>query len=255
MLTFLSSTAEQLPDASSTSPNGSSDAKKWENTTRHLSAINLSDSPRKPSFKLVNTSTITLDTERTLSLEEKLRRERQRMQGTGVTNYEWGGEGERVVVPLDGNVYVQDGRDGSLRCVYNKDLFSTASSSSSMSDESTSKSGVVGRDSSAIDPHLSPTSSHVAFVIAGDIYTVSASSTKPNSTLRRVTFGGSVDGVMCGLADFIAQEEMDRYRGYWWEPEGKGIAFQEVREEHIPEFRISHSGSSETGGAAVEDHR
>ena len=54
------------------------------------------------------------DTEENLSLEEKLRRERQRLMATGIQVYSWSGRtnsnngGGRVLVPLQGNIYVQD---------------------------------------------------------------------------------------------------------------------------------------------------
>ena len=55
-----------------------------------------------------------LDTEENLSLEEKLRRERQRLLATGIQVYSWSGQatqnngGGRILVPLQGNIYVQD---------------------------------------------------------------------------------------------------------------------------------------------------
>lgn len=226
VLSFLSTFTDPTSDSRSSTVDStsSSNGVNGENASRHLAAIRL-DSLADPSFKLINTENLTLDTERTLSLEEKLRRERQRMQGTGVTNYEWcygcrqlphsdpsapvNEERGRILVPLDGNVYLQDGQSGILRCVYDKDLFD---SDEEMRDSKTEAVGVVGRDSSAIDPHLSPDGSRVAFVIAGDIYAIDASSNKPNASLTRITFGGGKDGVYNGLADFIAQEEMDRYR-------------------------------------------
>ena len=51
------------------------------------------------------------------------------------------------------------------------------------------------------------------------------------------TFEGTV-----GVADFIAQEEMDRYSGFWWSPCSTMIAFQLTTESHIPEYRIMHQG-------------
>src|SRR6202035_2043297 len=36
-----------------------------------------------------------------------------------------------------------------------------------------------------------------------------------------------------GMAEFIAQEEMDRSTGYWWAPDGKHIAFARVDETPI----------------------
>jgi len=32
-----------------------------------------------------------------------------------------------------------------------------------------------------------------------------------------------------GLAEFVAQEEMGRFSGYWWSPDGKHIAYEESR--------------------------
>ena len=49
-----------------------------------------------------------------LSLEEQLRRERLRERATGVTRYQWVKRGPRLVVPIGGDVYTQDGVDGTL---------------------------------------------------------------------------------------------------------------------------------------------
>jgi dipeptidyl-peptidase-4 len=57
-----------------------------------------------------------------------------------------------------------------------------------------------------------------------------------------------------GLADFIAQEEMNRYEGYWLSPDGSFVAFEEVDESHIPIYRIMHQGSDAVGAGAQEDH-
>nr|KJB72986.1 hypothetical protein B456_011G207800 [Gossypium raimondii] len=43
-----------------------------------------------------------------------------------------------------------------------------------------------------------------------------------------------------GLAEYIAQEEMDRKTGYWWSLDGKFITFTEVDYSEIPLFRIMH---------------
>jgi len=60
-----------------------------------------------------------------------------------------------------------------------------------------------------------------------------------------------------GLADFVAQEEMDRYRGFWWDPSSSGILFARVDESDIPPFRITHQGKEggTSNDAPYEDHR
>ncbi|KAL7183608.1 hypothetical protein ACSBR2_025908 [Camellia fascicularis] len=57
-----------------------------------------------------------------------------------------------------------------------------------------------------------------------------------------------------GLAEYIAQEEMDRKNGYWWSLDSKLIAFTEVDSSEIPLFRIMHQGKNTVGAEAQEDH-
>ena len=42
-----------------------------------------------------------------------------------------------------------------------------------------------------------------------------------------VTTGGTAIKTH-GLAEFVAQEEMGRYSGYWWSPDSKFIAYEEA---------------------------
>lgn len=63
------------------------------------------------------------DTEDTLSLEEKLRRERQRQLAVGITEFHWSPDAAQpaVVVPQAGNLYVCDGVHGKMRLLFDKD--------------------------------------------------------------------------------------------------------------------------------------
>jgi dipeptidyl-peptidase-4 len=140
-------------------------------------------------------------TEDALSPEEKLRRERQREMGLGVTRYAWAKEAPVLLVPLPDGLHV----DGAVR--------------------------VTGP---ALDPQLSPDGAHVAYVRDGELWVDD----------RQLTTGADpAAGLTHGLAEFIAQEEMGRSHGFWWSPDGSTIAFTEVDERHIPEFRIAHVGS------------
>ena len=152
------------------------------------------------------------NTEDNLSLEEKLRRERQRLHAVGVTSYAWSGRASakaRILVPLQGNVYVQDGADSgtALRLVY---------------DRATLGGG-------AIDLQLSPDGSMVAFVVNGELYCAAAEDALTSMGPVQLTEGARENGMSNGLADYVAQEEMDRYHGFWWSNDSSRIAFTQVR--------------------------
>ena len=53
--------------------------------------------------------------------EEQLRRERARIMSTGVTSYAWASKADRLLVPMNGALYVQDGvgegaAEGEQKC-------------------------------------------------------------------------------------------------------------------------------------------
>lgn len=182
------------------------------------------------------------------SLEERLRRERQRLHANGVaTQFSWCFKGDalRILVPMRGNVYIQDGIEGDLYSVYDK---------LNMERKQWNGGSIVGRDTGAIDPQLSPDGTMVAFVVAGDIYVVPIQTRGPPV---RITYGARHDDVAIthGLADFVAQEEMDRYRGFWWQDDSSGILFAKVDETHVPPYRITHQGKDGSAEESYEDHR
>ena len=53
----------------------------------------------------------------------------------------------------------------------------------------------------------------------------STCSTSPRATERRLTTGGS-ERFTHGLAEFVAEEEMDRHTGAWWSPDGTQLALR-----------------------------
>ncbi len=167
------------------------------------------------------------ETEETLSPEEKLRRERARLLATGVTHYALSGQGFRVLTPLNGAIYIQDGVAAPLRQI------------------------VGNADGPALDPQLSPDGSAVAYVQNAELYVVPAEGGAP----RQLTTGARESGRTHGLAEYIAQEEMHRSHGFWWSPDGRRLAFTEVDETHIPVYRIVHQGQDDVGAEAQEDHR
>ncbi|MDQ3574135.1 MAG: S9 family peptidase [Actinomycetota bacterium] len=162
-----------------------------------------------------------------IPLEEALRRERRRELGLGITRYEWARHAGRLLMPLQDGVYVQEQAGGRVRKVVGDD------------------------DGPVLDPSLSPDGAMVAFVRDGEVHVTSAEGGPP----RQLTHGARGTGRTHGLAEFVAQEEMDRSSGYWWSRDGAWLAFTEVDETHIPAYRIVHQGSDEVGEGAYEDHR
>ncbi len=169
-------------------------------------------------------------TEDDLSLEEKLRRERQRELGIGVTRYAWAKHGDRLIVPGPGGVEVIDGVAlGAGR-----------------------RTLLAGFDHPVLDPALSPDGSLLGFVLDAEVHVVEADgSGRP----RAVTAGARGTGRTNGLAEFVAQEELDRAEGFWWSPDASLLAYAEVDETRIPAYRIVHQGSDDVGAGAEEDHR
>lgn len=167
------------------------------------------------------------ETEETLSLEEKLRRERARSLAVGVTRYALSGQGFRVLVPLNGGINVQDTVDPPLREI------------------------VRGDGAPALDPQFSPDGSAVAYVQNAELYVIPAE----GGASLPLTTGAREAGRTHGLAEYIAQEEMHRHHGFWWAPDGHRLAFTEVDETPIPVYRIVHQGEERVGEGAQEDHR
>lgn len=166
-------------------------------------------------------------TDENVSLEEALRRERQRQREFGVTQYAWATETNRILVPMQGNLYIQEGLDAPLRQV------------------------VLGSDAPLLDPQLSPDGAHVAYVCDAELYVVPTEGGEP----RQITEGARGTGKTHGLAEYIAQEEMHRSHGFWWSPDGRHLAFEEVDETHIPIYHIMHLGKQQVGEGAQEAHR
>lgn len=189
--------------------------------TRQLYAHDPSSGERKTMFAPEGGGA----TEENLSAEEKLRRERMRERGLGVTSYAWAKDANRVLVPLRGDVWVQDGLYGTPRKV------------------------ATGGEHPCIDPQITRDGEWVAYVQDDEVYVVSADEV---GTPVQVTSGARGTGRTNGLAEYIAQEEMDRHHGFWWSHAGDKLAFEEVDETHIPVWRIVHEGAETP---TWEDHR
>ena len=132
-----------------------------------------------------------------LSPEEKARRERQRISVGGFTAFSISRDSALVLLSLSGKLYVLSLADGGVR-------------------ELSTGAGTI------VDPKFSPDSKSVAYVRDYDVYVFDLATDKE----RAVTTGGT-ETVSHGLAEFVAQEEMARFSGYWWSPDSERIVYQE----------------------------
>ncbi|WP_149195282.1 S9 family peptidase [Luteimonas suaedae] len=158
--------------------------------------------------RLLVDSQVLLPGEETLSDEEKARRERQRIAGfSGIVDYHWAPDGQRLLFPLGGELYLYDltkqGAD-AVRQLTDGGGFAT-------------------------DPKLSPKGGYVSFVRERDLWVIDLASGKE----LRLTEDGS-DTIGNGVAEFVADEEMGRHTGYWWAPDDSAIAYARIDESPVP---------------------
>ncbi|MEY4550365.1 MAG: hypothetical protein RL685_6560, partial [Pseudomonadota bacterium] len=145
-----------------------------------------------------------------LSTEERAQRERLRLATRGITAFSSDEAGVRLLIPLSGRLFVLD-RRGSAPA---REL------------------RVPGP---VLDARLSPDGGWVACVSQGDLYVLDASGVAP---WRRLTIRAS-DAIEHGLAEFVAQEEMSRFQGYWWSPDSRSIAYQKSDLSQVETLHIS----------------
>ena len=179
--------------------------------------------------------------EETFSLEEKLRRERARQLHTGITSYAWaeGAQGAgKILVPIGNELFVQEGLDGAMQRLFDPSVLLPDGAAE-------------GNLPPILDARISADGKMVGFVWDSELYVVS---TDCKSKPLQLTTGARGTDLINGLADYIAQEEMDRYEGYWLSPDSAMVAFEQVDESHIRKYRIMHQGSDLVGDGAQEDH-
>ena len=133
-----------------------------------------------------------------LSEAEKMQRERARIGSLkGIVSYEWSPDAQSILVPLDGDLYLA-GRDGEVR-------------------------RLTDTPEGELNPTLSPGGGYLSFVRDGRLMVQPMDA----STANAITPEEPAD-VEWGVAEFVAQEEMDRDTGQWWAPGDGRIAVARV---------------------------
>lgn len=164
------------------------------------------DLTTKKHTRLVNSDDL-IEGEEVLSDEEKSRRERMRINASGIISYQWDHAGEALLFPLGGDLFHY-----TLSTKKSRQLTMT--------------------EAFELDAKFSPDGKKVAFVREQNLVVLDLASGKESALTTDGT--GPVKNAM---AEFIAQEEMSRYTGYWWSPDSSSIAYIQFDDSPVSEVQ------------------
>ncbi len=138
-----------------------------------------------------------------LSDEEKARRERMRLSGSGIVSYKWSADGKALLFPLAGDAFYYRLGDKKAQRLLATPEFET-------------------------DIKFSPKGNYISFIRDQNIVIMHIAT----GTETAITTSGG-GNIKFGMAEFVAQEEMSRLTGYWWSPNEAHIAFTRIDETPV----------------------
>jgi len=144
-----------------------------------------------------------------LSEEEKARRERMRESAGGIVGYSLDDAARTACFALSGQLYLLDVAQAAVR--------------------------EIATRGSVIDPRISPDGQYVAFACEGSLHVVTVATDE-----EHVVAQSPNPAVTCGLADFIAAEELERSRGHWWSPASDQILVEKFDESAVSQWFIAN---------------
>jgi dipeptidyl-peptidase 4 len=163
-----------------------------------------------------------LGTSGSLSEAEKMQRERARIGGTkGIVAYDWAADSRSILVPVDGDLFLAD-LGGKVTRLTNS-------------------------EAGELDAAVSPKGGFVSFVRDQNLIVLDRTTGKE----RALTSDGK-GTLSWGVSEFVAQEEMDRYRGAWWSPDDSRLAVARVDESGVAVVSRASIGAE---GTTVYDQR
>jgi dipeptidyl-peptidase 4 len=177
-------------------------------------ALFLRSPPRSPEMRLyafevksgavrelITPEQVLKGAQESLSAEERARRERMRVTVRGFTAFEPSRDGRRVLVTLSGRAFVVPIAGGAAREIAGPDA----------------------KGHALFDPKLSPDGSKLAFVRAHELWVTDLAT----GATRQIT-SGAHGLVTHGEAEFVAQEELDRFSGYVWSADSTRLIYEEA---------------------------
>lgn len=143
-----------------------------------------------------------------LSAEELARRERMRLNSRGIGSYSLSKDGTVVLIPLSDRLFLLTRATGAIR-------------------------ELKGPSDFPLDPRLSDDGRLVASVRNNEVILMEVESGK-----HWAATSGAAGTVTNGTAEFVAQEEMGRSRGYWLSPDNSLLCFQQTDTSGVETFYI-----------------
>jgi len=139
----------------------------------------------------------------TLTATERADRERRRDRTRGVGRYWWNPRDETILVPRSGDLYVLHD-DGKLE-------------------------RLTRTEAPERNPRWSPDGRAIAYVRQKNLFV-----RRDGAETQLTRAGGGA--VACGLAEFIAMEELGRHDGFWWSKDSQLLAYSETDATGVPKF-------------------
>lgn len=143
---------------------------------------------------------------------EKARRERKREAASGVVEYSLTADATTLAFSLGGELWVLDGVGGDATR--------------------------VDVPHSVYDPQISPDGTAIGYVANQSLYCVFAEGDSWASN-RPLVVGAGEGTVSWGAAEFIAAEEMQRARGFWWTSDSAALLATRVDEAPVDQWWIA----------------
>ena len=148
---------------------------------------------------------------------ERARRERAREHAGGIVGYATDAAFTQACFALAGRMFVTDLGTGSTR--------------------------EVETCSPVFDPRFDPTGRRVAYTCEGALRVVDLEDDDRELVAE--------DGVSWGVAEFVAAEEMNRQRGFWWAPDGESLLACRVDESNVQRWHIGDPAHPERPPSVV----